>query len=106
MDRPELLEKLQQIAGTITERHKEVSAIHLFGSVARGDHTGLSDVDILIVLRQSDQSPVERIRSFFPYFDLPVGVDLVVYTEEELKRMEELSNPFLERVNREGMRLA
>ncbi|HXK42650.1 MAG TPA: hypothetical protein PKV82_07465, partial [Anaerolineae bacterium] len=30
--------------------------------------------------------PLEQIRGFYPYFDLPLGVDILVYTREQLTR--------------------
>ncbi|MBC7339884.1 MAG: nucleotidyltransferase domain-containing protein [Firmicutes bacterium] len=33
----------------------DVLAVMLFGSLARGDHTGFSDADLLVVLSRSDK---------------------------------------------------
>ena len=105
LDAEALKRDLKRIASKTIENHGEVKAIYLFGSIAREDHTGLSDADVLIVLTESNQDPLQRIRSFLPYFDLPIGVDLVVHTEEELRSMEEQDNPFVKRLIEERLQL-
>ena len=49
LDRDELLARLATIATRIRARHPEVREVRLFGSLARGDQTGTSDADLLIV---------------------------------------------------------
>jgi predicted nucleotidyltransferase len=77
---------MRQIASRIWEEHPEVADIRLFGSLARGDHTGTSDVDVLILLRHTAESEfLQRILTFLPYFDLQRGSDLLVITLNELE---------------------
>ncbi len=81
--------------------------MRVFGSIARGDHVGTSDVDVLIIIQDgAPEHPVDRIRRFYPYFDLPVGVDLLVLTQEELNRRLETADAFAERVWRQSQPLA
>ena len=83
-----------------------MAELRVFGSIARGDHVGLSDVDVLIVLADGESGdPIERIRSFYPYFDLPIGVDLLVFTQDELKCRREEGDPFIERLWQESQLL-
>ncbi len=87
LDRDELLSRLQLIAQRIRAEHPEVADVRVFGSIARGDHVGTSDVDVLIVLHEYDgRDPIERVRTFYRYFDLPIDVDILVFTREQLKR--------------------
>lgn len=86
LNRNALLARLRDIAAHIRRDHRAVEEIRLFGSLARGDNTGMSDVDVLIVLEESrERDPLRRILVFLPYFDLDRGVDLLVYTRAELQ---------------------
>jgi len=87
LDRNKLLEDLRDSVQRLQLEHPEVLEVRLFGSLARGDYTGTSDVDLLVVLqRAEDMDPVRRVMTFLPYFDLPCSVDLIVYTRAELER--------------------
>ncbi len=94
------------MAGQLADQRDEVKAVYLIGSLARGDHTGFSDADILIILRDSDLNPIERIRTYIPYFDLPVGVDLLVYCDDEFNEILAQGNPMVEKMIRERQQLA
>jgi predicted nucleotidyltransferase len=73
--------------------------MRVFGSVARGDHVGTSDVDVLIVLRDGElEDALERIRAFYPYFELPIGVDLLVHRRKRLEQRLESGDPFVRRM--------
>ena len=106
LDRDELWGRLRAIARRIQRDHSNVLDVRLFGSIARGDYVGTSDVDILVVLtdapdRDEPSARIERSRLFFPYFDLPIGVDLLVYTEAEIER----GTPFLSQIYAESVSL-
>jgi len=73
----------------------------LFGSFARGDDHGLSDVDLLII-KETDRPFVERIGEVLALCDTVLPIEPLVYTPEELARMMEEGNPFIEQVLREG----
>jgi len=105
LDRNELLAELSRIAGQIRAAHPEVADLRIFGSLARGDQTGTSDVDILIVLREPFGDPVEQARRFYSYFDLPVGVDLLVLDGDQVLRRQKAGDPFIRRVWQEGVRI-
>lgn len=74
----------------------------LFGSYARGEADEESDVDLLVVER-SELPFVERGRRHAPVFRLGVGVDLLVYTPEELERLRSEGSAIVERAEREGV---
>lgn len=99
IDRNKLLRELKGIARQIGAEHARVQTIRLFGSMARGDQVGTSDADILIVVRNNEQTEVlDQIRLFYAYFDLPIGVDLLVYSEEEIEHRLQTGDPFLSRI--------
>jgi len=112
IDRDELLARLKAIAARLCTEHPEVRAVRVFGSLARGDQVGTSDVDVLIVLRggaQGDalcfttqQDPWELLRVFQPYFDLPIGVDMLVLSEGQIAHRLRTGDPFIARIWRES----
>jgi len=57
-----------------------------FGSVARGDWGLGSDLDDVILVEESELS-FERRAILFDLSDLPVAVDVLVYTAAELERL-------------------
>jgi uncharacterized protein len=87
LDRERLLSALRFWAVEAQRRHAEVLRIGLFGSYARGDYAPGSDADILVLVRHCEQ-PQWFLRALaYDTASLPVGVDLLVYTEEETRRL-------------------
>ena len=103
IQRDELLRALEGISQQIQRAHREVKEIWLFGSVARGDQVGTSDVDILIVVYGA--GPADRLNAaldFASYFALPVGVDLLVMGEMQVEKRLTEGDPFVRRIYQEG----
>lgn len=84
LDREAAIEKLRSAAVRLKGSCPEVKEIRLIGSLARGDHVGTSDADILVVLHQSGLNPVERLKRYLPFFDLDLAVDVFPLTQHEL----------------------
>jgi predicted nucleotidyltransferase len=83
-----------------------VKEVRFFGSLARGDQVGTSDVDILIILENDlVYSPLEQVRDYYPYYDLPIGVDILLLSGEEVQRLLQAQDDFISRIEREGMTL-
>jgi predicted nucleotidyltransferase len=79
--------------------HPEVRRVGYFGSYARGDYVPGSDFDVLIEVAHSD---VPRWRDRGPAFypsGFPVGVELFVYTSDELTRLRADRDPFIRAVD-------
>ncbi|MGC8778485.1 MAG: nucleotidyltransferase domain-containing protein [Candidatus Caldatribacteriaceae bacterium] len=96
VDIAKLHETLSEIGRNLKAKHPEVKDLFLFGSFARGDYTPESDLDILIVCSHSGLPFPMRAEKFDSFFrNLPFDVNLLVYTEEELHRMQEAKNPFI-----------
>jgi predicted nucleotidyltransferase len=78
----------------------------LFGCYARGEATENSDVDLLIVA-ESGLPRFKRSRELYklmrPY---PFGMDLVVYTPQEIERGKKSAASFVSTVLREGKTLS
>lgn len=105
-----MIDGTQRAGGIPPERVKDIvealkaydpEKVILFGSSARGDADRYSDID-LVVIKRTDKRFVERLVEAARYLDLPVSVDLFVYTPEEFEVMVENANPFIERVLSEG----
>lgn len=77
---------LARWASAAAARRSEVRRIGYFGSYARGDWGVGSDVDILVVLDRSDV-PFERRGVAWDTTALPVPADLLIYTEDEWRRI-------------------
>ena len=61
--------------------------IYLFGSHAWGEPTQDSDLDLLVIVNQSDQKPAQRMaRAYYRLRDLPVSVDVLVKTRAEVEQ--------------------
>jgi hypothetical protein len=69
-------------ATALADTEPEVVAIGYFGSYARGDAGVGSDLDLVVILRESGV-PFERRGAMWPLESLPVPADLLVYTEAE-----------------------
>lgn len=80
-------------------------SIKLFGSKARLESTGESDVDILIVLKNRDFATVDKIYKLLfdldPYYEHRIS--LSIFSEEEYRKNEQLGSFFIENLNREAV---
>ncbi|MEW5922115.1 MAG: nucleotidyltransferase domain-containing protein [Bacillota bacterium] len=81
------------------KNRKEVIAVYLCGSWAKGAYTVASDVDLLIIIKEDFRVPRERIPQYLPS-RFPVSLDLFIYTEAEIQ-----NNPFIESLRQEGISL-
>ncbi len=77
---------VRQWAREIAQRKPEVICIGYFGSYARGEWGVGSDLDLVIVVERSDRPPTRRA-SEWDTTSLPVPADLLVYTEEEWRKV-------------------
>ncbi len=82
-----LAQALEHIVKALAQK-AEVQQALLFGSYAQGRADLLTDLDILIVM-ESDQDFVTRTAEMYRYLAVPVDLDLLVYTPEELERNRE-----------------
>jgi predicted nucleotidyltransferase len=105
LDRPGLLAALTRAATAAGESCPEVVQVLVFGSLARGDHTGLSDADVLIVVDHGGADPLIRARRYQKFFDFDVAVDLIVLTAAEIAARSAANDTFLRRVAGEQLPL-
>lgn len=76
-----------------SEKKSKIKSIILHGSMARGDYSYLSDIDLLIIVSEETKKISERIYEYSEYSD--GWVEPLVYTEEEVKKMFNDFNPLL-----------
>lgn len=86
IDKESLLEKLRKISIEAIKRFPEIEDIRIFGSLAKNQETGLSDIDILIISTTKEIHPIERIKPYFNFFSehLNIALDLFVARPDEL----------------------
>jgi predicted nucleotidyltransferase len=101
-DKEAVSEALSEFLKELEKRSPEIKRIILFGSFARGECVPGSDIDLLIVLRESNIPFLERIPKYMPSH-FPVGVDVFPYTEGELREMLNSGNFFVKRALEEGI---
>jgi predicted nucleotidyltransferase len=99
----------QQILDEISRRiaadlHPE--QIILFGSHAWGNPTEDSDVDLLVILSDSDETPHRRaVRAHRALRGLSIPCDILVRSQAEIQRVNPVRSSLLFRALTEGRRL-
>ncbi len=78
----------------------ELVALGYFGSYARGDYGVGSDLDLVLVVRESHYPFVERA-AHLPLEKLPVPAEALVYTEDEWKKLIKSGSRFAQTLARE-----
>jgi predicted nucleotidyltransferase len=95
---------LQQVVRRITAAAKPQRVI-LFGSYGRGDADEGSDLDLMVVLPEVSDKYGEMVRLHKAVGSVGVGVDVLVYSEEEYQRRSQVPGTVLYRARKEGRRL-
>lgn len=95
----------QQILSEIVSRIRSKinpDQIVLFGSQASGTARNNSDFDVLVI-NKSDQPRYRRSATLYSALaNLPIEVDVVVYTPEEVEEWSEVPEAFVSTALREG----
>jgi predicted nucleotidyltransferase len=86
LDSELLISRLKNLSLELAEKRPEVLAAVLFGSAAEGRALPSSDVDILLVVKRSEERFIDRPDTYRQYFrSIPMDVDCKVYTVGEIK---------------------
>jgi predicted nucleotidyltransferase len=101
-DRDAVERALRQWVETELSRHPDLVRVGYFGSYARGNWSVGSDVDLLAVVRNSPQPFHERAIDW-DLLKLPVPADILVYTEDEWRALEEAQGRFARTIAREAI---
>lgn len=86
---------------------KNLLFLRLFGSRARGEGSTESDLDVLIVLRNTDRALGRRIVAEALEIDLAYGVNLspLILSAAEYQQNKDIQTPFYRNVQQEGLPL-
>ncbi|HAB51473.1 MAG TPA: hypothetical protein DCE80_04735 [Ignavibacteriales bacterium] len=77
--------------------------IYLFGSWVRDEQDDTSDIDIVLI-KETNNSFFERLKEVVPYIaGINRGIDILIYTPQEFKKMLKEGNAFAEMVQDEGV---
>ena len=93
--------EIRNITAQIIEKYKPEKII-LFGSAARGEPTPDSDVDFLIIKKETPLYGADRIRELSKVIDRNIPVDFLIYRPEEFNKRIKMGDPFLKTIVKEG----
>jgi len=81
--------------------------MEIFGSKVRGDFTGDSDMDILVVVKERTLDSMDRIAEITANLNIEYNLSIspVIFSEYEYKVNEDMKSPFVLNVEAEGVRL-
>lgn len=99
--RDEVEEAARAWGAALRASRSDVLRVGYFGSYARGDWGVGSDLDLVVVLTECAEPPLRRGLAFDTISGFPVPVDLLVYTQDEWRRLEAEKAPFLRRLRAE-----
>lgn len=91
--REQVTSALRSWAEQLATVHPELLRLGYFGSYARKDWGVGSDLDVVGVVTDAEQ-PFERRALSWEWPDLPVPVDLVIYTQAEWERIQAQDSRF------------
>lgn len=97
LNRTELLEKIHRVVQEAGAAFPRIQEILLFGSLARHEETGLSDIDLCIIAIDLPDNPIDRLKLFYGFLTrrLPLALDLLVLSPEEKESRKEYLNSAL-----------
>lgn len=100
MTKKQIEKEVDKIKKQVAKNYKPEKVI-LFGSVARGDYSEDSDIDMLIV-KQTSERRIDRIKRVLLSVDYSLPFEPLVYTPSELKERQRLGDHFILQALKEG----
>ena len=97
-------ERFEQEIGNIVEDLKSYKPqkIILFGSFNTSDINAHSDIDLCIILNNSNKRFLDRINDVLQLIHSSFAVEPLVYTKEEFERLQNQGNPLIENIATNG----
>ena len=93
--------EIENITMQIIQKYKPEKII-LFGSAVRGELSLDSDVDFLIIKKETPLYGADRIRELSRLIERNIPIDILVYRPEEFDKRLEMGDPFLKAILKEG----
>ena len=93
--------EIGSITAQIIKKYKPEKII-MFGSAVNGQLGLDSDVDLLVIKKDTPLYGADRIRELSRIIDRNIPVDFLVYRPEEFQKRLEMGDPFLKAVLKEG----
>jgi len=92
LNKESILCRLREITMESLTAFPEIREVRLFGSFAKGEETGLSDIDIFLLVDSGEKNPVERMKPYFNFFSerFDLAIDIIVATVDEIENSKEL----------------
>ena len=97
----DIQKEIENISSQIIAKYKPEKII-LFGSAALGKATPESDLDFLIIKKDTPYYGADRIRELSRLIDRNIAVDFLVYRPEEWEQRLKMGDPFLKLILLEG----
>jgi len=97
----DILREIQRITAQIIEKYKPDKVI-LFGSAAQNELKEDSDLDFLIIKRETPLYGADRIRQLSRMIDRDISVDFLIYRPEEFEERLQMGDPFIKLIAKEG----
>ena len=94
-------EEIQSITRQIIEKYRPERII-LFGTAAKGKWSSDSDVDFLIIKKDTPLYGSDRIRGLSRVIERNIAVDFLIYRPEEFDMRLKMGDPFLKAIIKEG----
>ncbi len=92
LNKVDVITKLREIARESLKEFPEIREIRLIGSLAKGEETGLSDIDMFLLVDNKEENPIERMKPYFNFFSERIGlaIDMFVASPDEIENFKEL----------------
>jgi len=90
IDRGKIQNAVREYSRQLHKEHPEILRVIWFGSWINGYPSPGSDVDICLVLSSADKPVRDRLPDYLPT-RFPVGIDLQIYTQNELDHLRQSS---------------
>ena len=104
-ERENAIQEAEKFVQCVSKKLRIVQA-WLFGSYARGDFNEWSDIDVLIVVRDSlPKRPIDRIDLVMECLEECNNVEPVIVTVDEFEKMRRKRNPIVQDIEKHGIRL-
>ncbi len=101
-DQETVVDSLRKWVQQLAQERPELLRAGFFGSYARGDWGVSSDLDVILIVRES-QAPFWQRALKWDATGLPVPADVLVYTEEEWQEMAGQGERFYQTIQQEAI---